>query len=271
MSSNERDPLINPEMLRLRKALVVHPVFAAIDSREALCRFMEVHVFAVWDFMSLVKRLQQDLTCTRLPWMPPRDPVAARLINDIVLAEESDVDAAGRPASHVDLYMAAMHEVGASTAVFEDFLARIEAGVWPADALDDPDIPGFVADFVSSTLRVAQQGLTLEVMASFFHGRENVIPGMFLGLLRHWQIAEHEAPAFVYYLQRHIELDGDAHGPAASRMMHDALLRAPEQLELTRAAACDSLRARMALWDGTAAALQASRESAHSPRVAVPA
>lgn len=263
--SKESDALTSPEIRQLRTALAAHPVFSAIRSREHLCRFMEIHVFAVWDFMSLVKRLQRDLTCVSLPWVAPLDPAAARLINDIVLAEESDIDAEGRPASHLDLYLDAMREVGACTRVFEEVARQVRGGCPMAEALDHPAVPHFVRDFVSHTMDVASRGSTLEVMASFFHGRENVIPAMFEGLLRQWRIDEAQAPGFVYYLRRHIELDSDEHGPAAALMIERALARDPDQLGRARATAIESLRARSALWDGTLGELGALQPAEGTP------
>lgn len=206
--------------------------------------------------MSLAKRLQRDLTCVELPWLPPSNPVAARLINDIVLAEESDVDAQGNPASHLDLYLTAMRDVGASTDQFDHFMRELRGGASLPDALAVAEVPQFVRDFVQHTIGTCMRGSLLEVMASFFYGRENVIPDMFQSLLDHWGLSEQQAPGFVYYLQRHIELDGDTHGPAASRMINAELVRNVDGLQGTREAARQALLARRALWDGTAALLR---------------
>ena len=84
--------------------MVEHPVFTAIRDIQSLQIFMEAHVVAVWDFMSLVKRLQRDLTCVDVPWLPAADPLAARFVNEIVLAEESDEDGQGGFLSHFGLY-----------------------------------------------------------------------------------------------------------------------------------------------------------------------
>src|ERR1700751_1248218 len=96
----------------LRTQLLDHPVYAEVASVEDLRRFMEDHVFAVWDFMSLLKRLQQDLTCTKVPWFPADNGRAARLINDIVIGEETDVDPDASCVSPLDLYLRAMADVG---------------------------------------------------------------------------------------------------------------------------------------------------------------
>jgi Protein of unknown function (DUF3050) len=255
----EADAVLTTSMRQIRERLESHRVFAEIGDISALRSFMEVHVFAVWDFMSLAKRLQRDLTCVELPWMPPVDPAAARLINDIVLAEESDVDAEGRPASHLDLYLKAMSDVGASTDAFLRFLDALRAGRGLEDAFEIASVPQFIRDFVGQTIGTCLHGTTLQTMASFFYGRENVIPDMFQGLLEHWGLSAEQAPGFVYYLQRHIELDGDSHGPAASRMIESALARSQNGLQEVREAALQALSARLALWDGTAELLSARR------------
>lgn len=266
-AEKQHDAVLTPVMRRLRHELETHPVFAEIAHTEALRTFMQVHVFAVWDFMSLAKRLQRDLTCVELPWMPPIDPAAARLINDIVLAEESDIDADGTPASHLDLYLKAMRDVGASTDQFDCFMRELRAGAGLSAALAIAQVPQFVRDFVEHTIDTCLHGSTLQTMASFFYGRENVIPDMFQSLLEHWGLSTAQAPGFVYYLQRHIELDGDSHGPAAQLLIEDALARAPNELHATREAARMALQARRALWDGTAALLR----ERHGKIQAVPA
>ena len=257
----EVDAVLTPAMRRVRAGLETHAVFAEIRDMDALRGFMQAHVYAVWDFMSLAKRLQRDLTCVTLPWMPPADPAAARLINDIVLAEESDVDADGNPASHLDLYLQAMRDVGAPTTAFVAFLDALRAGASLESAFDAGETPEYVRAFVRHTLDTCHTGSTLQVMASFLYGRENVIPDMFQGLLEHWGLNATQAPGFVYYLERHIELDGDAHGPAAERMLASALGKHEGGLAEARASALQALQARMALWDGLADALRVQRLS----------
>src|ERR1700693_5490534 len=120
-------------LARLRGALLDHPLYADVVSVDDLRRFMEDHVFAVWDFMSLLKRLQQDMTCTRVPWFPADNAKAARLINDIVIGEETDVGPDGSYMSHLALYLRAMQDIGASTRQFEKFRSLVLVGV-PVEA-----------------------------------------------------------------------------------------------------------------------------------------
>jgi Protein of unknown function (DUF3050) len=265
--AKKSDAVLTPAMRRLRRELETHAVFTEIVDTQALRTFMQVHVFAVWDFMSLVKRLQREVTCVELPWMPPANPAAARLINDIVLAEESDVDSDGKPASHLDLYLAAMRDVGADTTQFERFMLALRGGHSLVDAFAVAQVPMFVRDFVEHTIDTCLRGSLLEVLASFFHGRENVIPEMFQGLLDRWGLDAERAPGFVYYLQRHIELDGDTHGPAASRLIEEELGRNPDGLQQARESARMALLARCSLWDGTTALL---REQHAADRVPLP-
>jgi hypothetical protein len=237
-------------LVELREQLEKHPVFDSLANLADLRRFMRAHVFAVWDFMSLLKRLQRDLTSVDVPWTPRRDRVAARLINEIVLGEESDIAPNGEPASHLDIYLDAMREVGADTTEFERFLELVTHGVDAIDALHAVGVPEHVRAFVAHTLRVAAREPTLIVLANFFHGRESMIPHMFAALLKRWNIAESRAPMFVFYLKRHIEVDGESHGPMARRIIERATADDPHRRDVVLRAAIESIGARLALWDG---------------------
>src|SRR4030088_2310334 len=119
----------------LRAQLLDHPVYAEVASVADLRQFMGDHVFAVWDFMSLLKRLQQDMTCTRVPWFPADNARAARLINDIVIGEETDVGPDGSYVSHLDLSLRAMADIGASTHQFDKFRSLARVGLPVEDAM----------------------------------------------------------------------------------------------------------------------------------------
>src|SRR6478736_10214340 len=174
MSKQNRNCLNN-----LRAGLLDHPIYAEVASVEDLRRFMEDHVFAVWDFMSLLKRLQQDLTCTKVPWFPAGNARAARLINDIVIGEETDVDPDGSYISHLDLYLRAMEDVGASTHQFDTFRSLARAGSSVEAAMVRTEVPRHVQGFVAHTMVLARSCSTEEVLAPFFYGREDIIPELF--------------------------------------------------------------------------------------------
>jgi len=112
---------IENEIETLKVQLINHPLYKMMKSQEDLQVFMEHHVYAVWDFMSLVKKLQVDLTTTTLPWVPPTMPSAGRLINEIVWGEETDINKDGVPMSHFEMYLESMEQVGASTSAMNHF------------------------------------------------------------------------------------------------------------------------------------------------------
>ncbi|MFO2466565.1 DUF3050 domain-containing protein [Pseudomonas sp. 15FMM2] len=239
------------ELLQLKKLqLHNHPIFLEVNSPNKLQNFMQGHVFAVWDFMTLVKRLQQDLTCVRLPWLPPTDPLAARLINEIVLCEESDNGLGNGYSSHFELYLEAMREIGARTAPIEGFISLQREGVSIETALTRIDIHPAVERFVRCTLDIALNAPTHCVAATFVHGRESVIPRMFKRLLEGCEAMHHQAPSLCYYLTRHIELDTQDHGPAAELLLSRLTHANPQYKQQADSAAISAVENRIALWDG---------------------
>lgn len=232
---------------QLREQLLHHPLYQRLHSIEHLICYMEHHVFAVWDFMSLLKRLQSDLTGLSVPWYPGTRPDTVRVINEIVLAEESDEDGRGGYQSHFALYLEAMDGVGANTHVIASLIDNITHSRRWDDHIAE-DIPEPAKQFVKTTMEIALQGKVHEVASAFFYGREEIIPQMFEPILRN----AHATPRlerFRYYLDRHISLDGDSHGPLAKAMLN-ALIDSRLKEEEAFLAAERSLEARIALWDG---------------------
>lgn len=234
----------------LREQLFSHSLYGSVDGLPKLRVFMESHAFAVWDFMSLLKRLQADLCPSRVPWTPPANVAAARFINEIVLAEESDIDVDGEPAGHLDIYLGAMDEVGADTSGFRAFLAKLEMGRSVTEALNGVRARKLVRDFVGTTMDIAQRGTTVEVASAFLNGREDPIPQMFQSLLGKIEAEELKAPRFAYYLERHIELDGDTHGPMGAKLLEGLIGGDEEKQRASDKAAARAIQARIDFWTG---------------------
>ncbi|WP_253509893.1 DUF3050 domain-containing protein [Pseudomonas rhodesiae] len=242
-----------------KQQLCAHPLFKQITSLNKLQLFMESHVFAVWDFMTITKRLQRELTCIQLPWLPPANPQAARLINEIVLAEESDTHPRDGHCSHFELYLEAMCEIGANANAINRFMALLRQGVAPITALHEAKAPSGARRFVSDTLRVALNAPTHCVAAVFLHGRERVIPSIFERLLLADALIEDRAPILCAYLRRHIELDAQDHAPAAERLLRQLTDAHPTYAQQANETAIVALDSRITFWDEVQVSLQEVR------------
>lgn len=243
--------LINQNIRQQREALLNHPLYEAIHSVDDLKIFLEGHVFAVWDFMSLLKALQINLTCTTTPWIPVGNPQIRYLINEIVLAEETDVDKEGNRLSHYELYIDAMEDLGADTSVVKRFIASL-AGNTVFDAIERLEVHPNVKAFLRFTFEVIQNGNPHEIAAAFTFGREDLIPDMFTSILKNFQVNFPGASLgkLIYYFERHIELDGDEHGPMAMKMIEELCGSDSRKWEELNAVSVASLEKRIGLWDG---------------------
>lgn len=255
---------LKEKLAGLRYELFHHPLYDQIVTQEDLKVFMESHVFAVWDFMSLVKRLQRDISCVDIPWLPVSNPGLARFINEINLGEETDIGPNHEPISHLVLYVNAMKEVGADTRCFDHFLDLVRQTKNVSLALEKANVEDFVSQFVNKTMNVVHQNSTLEVATYFLVGREDPIPTMFQRILTHWTEVE-KAPQFIFYLKRHIQVDGEEHGPAAEKMLSILLAENHKNLADILPIAEKAIRSRIALWDGIVQNLSQKKQILEKP------
>lgn len=240
-----------------RNQLITHPLYTALCDIEDLRIFMQHHCYAVWDFMSLLKSLQQQLTCTSVPWRPVGKANTRYLINEIVTGEESDVDEQGNRISHFELYLQAMKQAGAQTAKIDRFIDLLNEGNDVTTSLGIADAPDAAYSFVSHTFKVIATGEPHLVAAVFTFGREDLIPAIFIEMVR--EIAKSESgkvDVLKYYLERHIEVDGDHHSHLAYDMTAELCGNDDVKWQEATEAVNAALNARLLLWDGIVKALK---------------
>ena len=258
---NQRIEKIKNATASLRQEIVNHKVYSMIEDIDDLKIFMQYHIYAVWDFMSLLKALQNNLTCTTIPWFPKGSADTRNLINEIVVGEESDVDSFGVRKSHFELYLDAMHQCNADTSKIDRFITELKQSGDFNSAYEASDAPDEARDFVDFTFQIINSEKAYLQAAIFTFGREDLIPGMFVTLVNdiHNNFPD-SISIFKYYLERHIEVDGDHHSDLALQMTSNLCGSNDQLWEAAEKASVESLQKRIKLWDGVYEQLQNKRK-----------
>lgn len=204
-----------------------HSLYQNILSLSNLRLFMEQHVFAVWDFMCLLKELHRRIVSTSAPWFPPKDALSANLINSILVEEEGDITEDGTYASHYDMYINAMEKIGADTQPIKQLLTLLMEGSKIDDAIETIQLRPSTRNFILTTFSFFELEAH-QLAAAFVYGREGITSAMFVPLVKQLEAEENhnnqrQLSTLIYYFKRHIELDNNEHFPKAIKMLDNLI------------------------------------------------
>lgn len=237
-----------------RNTVISHPMYRKLDGLAAVRTFMQHHVFAVWDFMSLLKSLQRELTCVEVPWVPTGPTGSRRLINDIVLVEESDELGRGF-ISHFELYQDGMTQAGADRGPIDTFIKLLRHGKPVLTSLKEAGAPEPAVEFTTTTWGFIESLPIHSQAAAFAFGREDLIPEMFDQVVEVNADLGNQLSTFVDYLRRHIQVDAEEHTPMAMQMLADLCGDDLGKWRDCEDTVNSALEARCRLWDGIVAAI----------------
>ena len=249
MINNFNITKISDDLSDLRNDLKYHPLYKSLHSLEHVKIFMENHIFAVWDFMSLLKALQTKLTCISIPWVPSGNPTLTRFINEIVLEEESDFNELNEPKSHFEMYLEAMDQVGAKQITIESILKDVNSGKNIENSIESLNIHSSVKNFLQYSFQIIHSKQIHKIASAFTYGREDIIPDMFISIINEVDPQNEKYPKLKYYFDRHIELDGDLHGPLAQKMLINLCSDDQKKWQEVYVVAKKCLGNRIKLWD----------------------
>ena len=191
--------------------------------------------------------------------MPTGDNETRRLINETVRDEESDVLPDGSHLSHYELYLDAMRAIGADTGPITQFVDLVREGHLLHVAMHKAGVPKASQEFIISTMDIINVGRPHAICAAFTIGREQAIPRMFLEIIREISATtiDGDVSQLRYYLERHVEIDGEKHGPLALRMLSNLCGDSPEKWLDATGTSVVALQSRKRLWDSVAEKLAA--------------
>lgn len=226
-----------------------HPLYFEISSIQKLQLFMEQHVFAVWDFMCLLKELHRRIVYTTAPWFPPKDALSANFISSILVEEEGDITEDGSYASHFEIYMAAMKKIGADTSPIQKLLQLLREGQKIHEAIHLIPIRPGTKKFVLTTFSFFNRSLH-ELAVAFVYGREGITGSMFIPMLKKLESEinfrhTNQLSTLIYYLKRHIALDSKDHFPKALKMLSNLIQDDKQKLQEAEKAAIEAINTRI--------------------------
>ncbi len=243
---------INKSLEPYTEQIINHSLYDKISTPEQLNCFLEHHVFAVWDFMSLLKSLQEKFTKTSSPWFPVGDPEIRYLINEIVLDEETDLNYHGKRQSHFEMYLDAMEKSGANRKRINDFLNQVTHGTDIFLVIATSDLPVSIKQFLKFTFEIISEGKPHKIAAAFTFGREGIVPGMFSSIISNIQskFPEENLTIIKYYFDRHIDLYAEKHGPMANKIIEELCGSNSRKWDDVKEVSLRCLQSRIKLWNG---------------------
>ncbi|AHM61687.1 hypothetical protein D770_17175 [Flammeovirgaceae bacterium 311] len=235
----------------MRVRLLAHEIYVQLETLDDLREFMEHHIFAVWDNLSQLKALENAISSTNKFWIPSQDPVSNRIINEMLVEEESDSDGNGGYISHFELYRKAMQQAGAKTYMIDRFLVLMQEEKDLEKALEKIRMPESIKNYLRLNWEICNNSKPHELAAAYFLGREDVVSEL-LHRLDKYLLNFHQKDLALYrdYLMRHTKVNEKEQKQRLEAVMNELCGEDEQKWQEAEVAAKKALEARYTLWDG---------------------
>jgi len=209
-------------LIKVSEDVINHPMFKKLNNIYNIKKYSEFQIWCVWDFMSILKQVQNFIFCNDILWLPPENPNAGAAFYRLIESEETDLGFKGgdlNRASHFQSFRAAMQELNADTKNIDNFLELIKTGKTLPEALNKSGASPQTKSFLLTNNHLIKQS-PYNAIALITLTRENFLPAVFKSLLSY--VNENEKiELFVWYHKRHIYLDSVLHGPLSIQIFNE--------------------------------------------------
>jgi hypothetical protein len=149
-----------------------------------------------------------------------------------------------------------MTQIGANTQPILKFIDACVKSDLKID-LQTVSIQENTMNFVQFTFAAIRQNELHKLAALFTFGREDLIPDMFIQIVKSLEVESGNSfSKLVYYLERHIEVDGGEHGPMALNMIEELCGSDDQKWKEATSISIEALKMRIHLWDGVLHAIE---------------